>query len=91
MTSNNKTALLKAAAIAKINLTQQESNKLVAEIDEILRVFSKIDEFKETVEGEKPAVSQSMRKDKIEKSNDNPFSNSKLVKNRKFIGPRLVE
>ena len=91
MTPDNKIALLKAAQIARIKLSSQEENKLVSEIDEILKVFSKIDQFKETVEKEKPAIERHMREDKAKKSGINPFSNSKLVKNKKFLGPRLVD
>ena len=89
--TDNRDSLLKAAAIARIKLTPQEADKLVGEIDEALRVFSKIDEFKEYVEEPKMLGERKMRADKIEKCDSDPFSNSKLVRNRKFIGPRLVD
>ena len=89
--ADNRESLRKAAEIARIRLTPQESERLVGEIDEVLRVFSKIDGFKEYVEEPKLSSERKMRKDNVEKSDSDPFSNSKFVKNRKFIGPRLVD
>lgn len=91
MTKENKEALLKAAANAKINLTEHEASKLVGEIDEVLKVFSKIDEFKDYSEPRAPSPERKMRDDKVEKSALDPFSNSKLVRDRKFLGPKLVD
>ena len=88
---SNKEALKKAAAIARIKLTPQEEERLVTEIDEALKVFSKIDGFREYAEEPKFGGEQKLRKDEVEKCDNDPFSNSKLVKNRKFIGPRLVD
>lgn len=88
---DNRESLKKAAEIARIKLSKDESDRLVSEIDEVLKVFSKIDEFKGYAEEPKRMTERKMRKDKIEKSGIDPFSNSKLVKERKFIGPRLVE
>lgn len=84
-------ALQKAAAMAKIHLTTDEASRLIGEIAEVLAVFSKIDGFKEYVEEPKTAGERKRREDQTEKCTIDPFSNSTLVKNKKFIGPRLVE
>lgn len=88
---DNKIALKKAAAIARIKLSQQEEERLVSEIDEALKVFSKIDEFKGYVEEPKFTCERKLRVDSVKKCDIDPFSNSKLIKNRKFIGPKLVD
>ena len=87
----NRQALLKAAYIARIKLSSHEEERLVSEIDEILGVFSKIDEFKGYPEELKTTTERQMRNDKIVKCDIDPFSNSRLIKERKFIGPRLVD
>ena len=83
--------LMKAAEIAKIKLSAQETEKLVKEIDEVLKVFSKIDEFKDYVEEPRLTSERKMRSDAAKKSGIDPFSNSKLKKDGKFVGPRLVD
>ena len=84
-------SLLKAAKNARLNLTPKEEQKLVADLEEILDAFSKIDQFRDYSEEPKPEAQRKMREDKIEKSSIDPFSNSKLVRDRKFIGPKLVD
>ncbi|HLC69127.1 MAG TPA: hypothetical protein VJH24_04775 [Candidatus Bilamarchaeaceae archaeon] len=88
---DNRDALKKAAAIAKIHLTASEEKRLVGEIDDVLTVFSKIDAFNEPVQESPLPISRPLRKDTVQASDIDPFSNTKLVKNRKFIGPRLVD
>ncbi len=88
---SNTESLKKAAKIARIQLSQQEEERLVSEIDEVLKVFCKIDEFNVYPKEPKLAIERKFRKDKIEKCNIDPFSNSKFLKNRKFIGPKLVD
>ncbi len=87
----NTDALKKAAAIAKIHLTEKEMHVLLGEIDEILQAFSKIDSFNEAV-GDKAFIdNRKLRKDVSKKSDIDPFGNTKLIKNGKFLGPRLVD
>ncbi|MDO8553335.1 MAG: hypothetical protein Q7S22_00880 [Candidatus Micrarchaeota archaeon] len=88
---DNKIALRKAAKIARITLTNEEEERLVGEIDEVLQVFSKVDEFNESVEESKPVTERSFREDKSEKHIIDPFSNTKLVENKKFKAPKLVD
>ena len=89
--SKNEEALLKAVAIAKIKLSSHEKERLVSEIDEVLKVFSKIDKLKFSVPLPVTIKERKLRRDKVEKSSIDPFSNSKLVRDRKFIGPKLVD
>ncbi|MBS3067887.1 hypothetical protein J4450_04245 [Candidatus Micrarchaeota archaeon] len=88
---DHRESLKKAAAIARIKLSAQEEERLVSEIDEALKVFSKIDAFKDYVEEPKFTGARKLRSDSIKKCDIDPFSNSKLIKNRKFIGPKLVD
>lgn len=89
--TNNRASLLKAAAIARINLTKDEQDKLVSEIDEVLQVFSRIDQFNEYVEEPRHSIKRKLRDDKSEKCRSSPFSNSNLIENKKFKGPKLVD
>lgn len=88
---SDKDALLKAAEIAKIKLSEQAASQLIREIDEVLGVFSKIDEFQVSVTEETLNISRPLRKDKEKKCKIDPFSNTNLIEKRKFIGPRLVD
>lgn len=88
---DNKQALLKAAKIARINLTETEQHKLVSEIDEVLQVFSRIDKFTGYVGEEKSITEREVREDRVEIRSEDPFSNSKLVEKKKFVAPRLVD
>lgn len=88
---DNTESLKKAAEIARIRLSPKEIDRLVVEIDEALQVFSKIDDFKEYIEEPKFTGVRKLRADSVKKCDIDPFSNSKLIKNRKFIGPKLVD
>jgi Asp-tRNA(Asn)/Glu-tRNA(Gln) amidotransferase C subunit len=82
--------LLKAASIAKIRLSDEETAKLVPEIEEALKVFEKIDAFKDAVDEERIG-SRHLREDKAVKSAVDTLSNSKFIRDRKFIAPKLVD
>lgn len=91
---NHKEALLKAAVNAKIRLTQEEIQILVPQLEEILTAFNKMDEI--DVTNLKPTVTvirqnRELREDIAEQKHFDSFGNSKFVKNKKFIGPKLVE
>ncbi len=88
---DHKSAIRKAAKIARITLTNEEETRLVGEIDDVLQVFSKIDEFSEHVAEPVVAKERQLREDTSEKCSIDPFSNTKLVENRKFKAPKLVD
>ena len=87
----HKEALLKSAEIAKINLTGKEAAALVKEIDDILAVFSKIDIYTDETAEIRTIKKRALRKDQVQKSTIDPFSNTKYITERKFKGPKLVE
>jgi len=82
--------LLKAAGIARIKLSESEVAGLVPEVEEALKVFEKIDSFGDEVPEPAPEARQ-MRADTVRKSHVDTFSNSKFVRNKKFIAPKLVD
>ncbi|MEK6981507.1 MAG: Asp-tRNA(Asn)/Glu-tRNA(Gln) amidotransferase subunit GatC [Candidatus Micrarchaeota archaeon] len=92
--TDHKEALLKAAANAKIRLTTEEVRILVPQLEEILTAFNKMDEIDVTnVEPTVNVIRQSreLRDDIWEQKHFDSFSNAKFVKNKKFIGPKLVD
>lgn len=86
-----RTPLFKAAENARIHLQAEEADLLVGEIEEILRIFDKIDAFREPVKSVPPRSGWILRSDKVYPSPIDPFGNSRFILNRKFIGPRLVD
>ncbi len=86
------TEIRKAADIAKIDLDAKEAEELVNELSAVLDSFSKIDSYGDN-EAKPKTIAQErpLRKDKTIKSAIDPFSNTKLVEERKFKGPRLVD
>ena len=88
---DSRQSLIKAAEIAQIRLTENETDRLVSEIEEVLLVFSKIDKFEDYVKNTDELSEREFRRDLPLKSGIDPFSNSSLVKERKFVGPRLID
>lgn len=91
----DKRLLLRVAANARLNLTQDEIREFLPQLEEILEAFSKLDSL--DVDKEKPSfqpisLKNVMRKDEEEKclSQEEALKNAKNKKNGYFLGPRVV-
>ena len=84
----------KVARQAKLKLSEGEARKLAGEIQEILRMFDEMDD--ERVDGLEPTVhpakaGERLRDDEVVETRWDPFCCSRLVQDRQFVGPRLVD
>ena len=91
---NYRDALLKAALNARIKLTEEEISLMMPQLENVLKAFNKMDET-DTGKTE-PTIQvitqiKELRQDKPEEKNFDGFSNTKAIKNKKFIGPKLVD
>ncbi len=87
--------LLRVAENARLKLSEKEIKKFLAEMQEILKAFSQIDEV--DVSAEQPSfqpvpLKNVFREDRKEKclSQEQALSNTKHKKNGYFIGPKVV-
>ncbi|MBN2067536.1 MAG: Asp-tRNA(Asn)/Glu-tRNA(Gln) amidotransferase subunit GatC [Candidatus Diapherotrites archaeon] len=91
----DKALLLRVAANARLNLTEQEIEEFLPQLQEMLEAFSKLDKL--DVEKEQPSFQpiklvNVMREDKVEKclSQDQSLKNTKNKKQGYFMGPRVM-
>ena len=91
----DKELLLKVAANARLELSEQEISEFLPQMREILEAFSKLDEL--DVEKEKPSfqplpLKNVSRDDKAGKclSQKEALSNTKHKKDGYFLGPKVV-
>jgi aspartyl-tRNA(Asn)/glutamyl-tRNA(Gln) amidotransferase subunit C len=91
----DRALLLKVAANARLKLTDAEIKKFLPQLQEMLNVFSKLDELK--VDKEKPSfqpteLSNVMREDKVKEclTQEQAFANTKHKENGYFKGPKVV-
>ncbi len=91
----DKKLLLKVAANARLNLTEKEINEFLPQLQEILKVFGKLDEIE--VDNEKPSFQplsfeNVARHDVVEKclSQENALKNTKNKKDGYFMGPKVT-
>lgn len=87
--------LLRVAKNAGLNLSSEEKKRFLAELKEILRAFSQINEV--DVSGEKPSfqpvpLKNVFREDKQENclSQEQALTNTKHKRNGYFLGPSVV-
>ncbi len=87
--------LLRVAANARLNLTEEEIKKFLPQLQEILSAFGKLDQL--DVSSEKPSfqpimLSNVTREDKAEKSlsQEEALRNCKNKKDGYFLGPKVV-
>jgi len=91
----DKRLLLRVAANARLNLTQNEIREFLPQLEDILEAFSKLDELdtaKEKPSFQPLTLKNVMRKDEEEKSlsQEEALKNTKNKKNGYFMGPRVV-
>ncbi len=91
----DKQLLLRVAANARLNLTEQEIERFLPQLQEILAAFSKLDEI--DVSKEQPSFQpiklvNVMREDKTGKclSQKEALQNTKNKKEGYFLGPKVV-
>lgn len=91
----DKQLLLRVAANARLNLTEQEIEQFLPQLQEILAAFSKLDEL--DVSKEQPSFQpiklvNVMRPDKVGKSvsQKEALQNTKNKKEGYFLGPKVV-
>lgn len=91
----DKALLLRVAANARLNLSEEEISEFLPQLQEMLESFSKLDEI--DVSKEEPSfqpirLENVMRADKKTKclSQEEALSNSKNKKGGYFLGPRVT-
>lgn len=91
----DRNLLLKVAKNARLNISEEDVQKFLPQLEEILSSFSKLDEL--DLKKEKPSfhpipVKNVLRKDKTEKclSQEEALSNTKLKKDSYFKGPKVL-
>ena len=90
-----KDTVKKVAEVARLNLTEDESEKFTPQLKEILDTFSKIDEIntdKTKMSIQPVEVKNSLREDIVEKSLsvEEALSNTTHKKDNYFKGPRAI-
>lgn len=91
----NQNLIDKVAALARLNLSEEEKKKFVEDFKEILTAFSKLDEIdtKKTKGVLQPVeLKNFMREDKSEKSltQEEALSNTNLKEEGYFKGPKAI-
>ena len=89
----DETLIKHVCAVAKLELTKEEQEKYMKQLEEVLKVFKKIDEV--DVSDTPPAfhpikIKNSWREDVPAKQEWDPLSNTRHKEDRYFKGPKIV-
>jgi aspartyl-tRNA(Asn)/glutamyl-tRNA(Gln) amidotransferase subunit C len=89
----DKALLEHVSKIARLELTEEEKEKFVKQLEDILKAFKKIDEV--DTEKVKPSfhpieIKNVMREDEVKTWKWEPLANTKHKEKKYFKGPRIV-
>lgn len=89
----DKALLEHVSKIARLELTEEEKEKFVKQLEDILKAFKKIDEVDTTKV--KPSfhpieIKNVMREDEVKTWEWDPLANTKHKEERYFKGPRIL-